>query len=102
MELAKQLQLLQAAEGDPARLALAAVDFAFPELSDAERMTLRETFEVAAIPLRSLRMQHEGSLETKLAIDQIGDLPRVHPEASRSKRPFQNLNCVFDRQQIDW
>src|SRR5689334_938644 len=50
MDIAMQLRLLQEAEGDPAKLALATVDVAFPELSETERMTLRETLEVAAIP----------------------------------------------------
>lgn len=38
------------AQGDPARLALAAVDIAFPAASDSERYALKEALEAAAIP----------------------------------------------------
>jgi tetratricopeptide (TPR) repeat protein len=50
MDFAEQLRVLQDAEGDPARLALATVDLAYPELPEAERTALREALEAAAIP----------------------------------------------------
>ncbi len=50
MEFAEQLRVLQAAEGDPAKLALATVDLAFPALPHGERMALREALAAAAIP----------------------------------------------------
>ena len=40
----------QAAQGDPAKLALATVDLAYPALADAERTALKESLEAAAIP----------------------------------------------------
>ncbi len=50
MALADQLRLLQDAEGDPAKLALAAVDLAYPALPEKERAALRETLQAAAVP----------------------------------------------------
>ena len=50
MEFVEQLRALQAAEGDPAKLALAAVDLAYPALPDGERSALREALAAAAIP----------------------------------------------------
>jgi tetratricopeptide (TPR) repeat protein len=50
MGLAEQLKLLQQAQGDPARLALATVDLAFPDLPDGDRATLRSALEAAAVP----------------------------------------------------
>ena len=50
MDFAEQLRVLQAAQGDPAKLALATVDLAYPALSDAERAALKESLEGAAIP----------------------------------------------------
>lgn len=50
MALADQLRLLQDAEGDPAKLALAAVDLAYPALPEEERAALRETLQAAAVP----------------------------------------------------
>ena len=50
MDFTEQLRVLQAAQGDPARLSLAAVDLAYPALSDAERAALKESLEAAAIP----------------------------------------------------
>jgi tetratricopeptide (TPR) repeat protein len=50
MEFAEQLVLLQAAEGDPAKLTLATADLAFPALPHEERMALREALAAAAIP----------------------------------------------------
>ena len=37
MDFAEQLRVLQAAQGDPAKLALATVDLAYPALADTER-----------------------------------------------------------------
>jgi hypothetical protein len=42
--------MLQAAQGDPAKLALATVDLACPSLPDAERFALKQSLEAAAIP----------------------------------------------------
>jgi tetratricopeptide (TPR) repeat protein len=50
MGFAEQLRVLQAAQGDPAKLVLVTVDLAFPELPSAERFALMETLEAAAIP----------------------------------------------------
>ena len=50
MDIAEQLRVLQAAQGDPAKLALATVDLAYPALADAERTALKESLEAAAIP----------------------------------------------------
>jgi len=50
MDFAEQIRVLTAAAGDPARLALASIDFAFPQLSEAERAALKETLEAVAIP----------------------------------------------------
>lgn len=50
MEFLEQLSALQAAEGEPAKLALAAVDLAYPALPDGERSALREALAAAAIP----------------------------------------------------
>ena len=36
MDFAEQLRVLEAAQGDPAKLALATVDLAYPALADAE------------------------------------------------------------------
>lgn len=50
MSFDEQLRVLQAAEGDPARLALATVDLAYPDLPAAERSLLKGGLEAAAIP----------------------------------------------------
>src|SRR5512135_1659901 len=50
MDFAEQLRVLAAAQGDPAKLALASVDIAYPALADAERAALKESLEAAAIP----------------------------------------------------
>src|SRR4051794_1952311 len=50
MDLAEQIRVLEAARGDPAKLALATVDLAYPELPESERAALTETLEAAAIP----------------------------------------------------
>jgi tetratricopeptide (TPR) repeat protein len=50
MEFAEQLRFLQSAQRDPARLALAAVDLAFPAASNAEKDALKQALEAAAIP----------------------------------------------------
>ena len=50
MGIAAQLLVLAAAHGDPARLALATVDIAYPALADAEREALKEALEAAAVP----------------------------------------------------
>jgi len=49
MEFTEQLALLQAAAGDPAKLALATADLAFPALPPGERLALREALAAAAI-----------------------------------------------------
>jgi hypothetical protein len=50
MDLEQQIRVLQAAQGDPARLALATVDLAYPSLPEAERTTLKEALQATAIP----------------------------------------------------
>ena len=50
MDIAEQLRVLEAAQGDPAKQALATVDLAFPTLADAERTVLKAALEAAAIP----------------------------------------------------
>ena len=50
MDFTEQLRVLQAAQGDPAKLALATVDLAYPALADAERAALKQSLEAAAIP----------------------------------------------------
>jgi len=50
MDITEQLRVLQAAQGDPARLTLATVDLAFPTLADNERSDLKTALQAAAIP----------------------------------------------------
>jgi len=50
MDLAGQLRTLQAAQGNPAMLALTTVDLKYPELPAAARATLKASLEAAAIP----------------------------------------------------
>jgi tetratricopeptide (TPR) repeat protein len=50
MDITAQLRVLEAAQGDPAKLALVTVDLAYPELNEAERAGLKLSLEVAAIP----------------------------------------------------
>ena len=50
MNFGEQLRVLMAAQGDPAKLALATVDLAYPALPDVERFALMESLEAAAIP----------------------------------------------------
>ena len=50
MDIAEQIRVLQAAQGDPAKLTLATVDLAFPSLADAERAALKVALEAAAVP----------------------------------------------------
>lgn len=50
MDLAAQLHILAAAQGDPARLALASVDLAYPDLPEPERSALKKALAAAAIP----------------------------------------------------
>jgi hypothetical protein len=50
MDIAEQLRSLEAAQGDPLKLALSAVDLAYPSLSEAERDVLKVSLKAAAIP----------------------------------------------------
>ena len=50
MNFAEQLLVLQAAQGDPARLSLATVDLEFDALSAAARTAIKESLQSAAIP----------------------------------------------------
>src|SRR5271166_5895783 len=50
MDFSEQLRVLEAAQGDPAKLALATVDLAYPALPDGERFVLKQSLEAAAIP----------------------------------------------------
>jgi tetratricopeptide (TPR) repeat protein len=49
VDLVEQIRVLEAAQGDPARLALATVDLAYSELPESERAALGESLEAAAI-----------------------------------------------------
>jgi tetratricopeptide (TPR) repeat protein len=50
MVLADQLRALEAAQGDEAALALAAVDLGYPDLPEAERQAIKDALEAAAVP----------------------------------------------------
>lgn len=50
MRISDRIRILESAQGDDAKLALATVDLAYPALSDAERMALKDALEAAAIP----------------------------------------------------
>lgn len=50
MDLAEQIRVLEAAKGDPAKLTLATVDLAYPDLPESERAALGESLEASAIP----------------------------------------------------
>jgi hypothetical protein len=50
MDIEETLQLLEAIQGDPAKLALATVDLKYPGLSETERGKLKQALEAAAIP----------------------------------------------------
>ena len=50
MDFAEQLRVLEAAHGDPAKLALVTVDLAYPDLTQAESDKLKQGLEAAAIP----------------------------------------------------
>jgi hypothetical protein len=50
MPLSYQLGVLKAAQGDEGNLALAAVDLAYPALSDGERQAVKDALEAASIP----------------------------------------------------
>ena len=50
MDFANQLLVLKQAQGDPARLALATVELAYPELPDNEKAALKEALQAAAMP----------------------------------------------------
>jgi tetratricopeptide (TPR) repeat protein len=50
MDFTEQLRVLEAAQGDPAKLALATVDLAYPHLTQSEADKLKQALEAAAIP----------------------------------------------------
>ena len=50
MDSVEQLQLIRNAHGDPALLAFATVDLAFPDIPDDDRVALRLALEAAAVP----------------------------------------------------
>ena len=50
MDLAEKIRVLEAAQGDPAKLALATIELAYPELPESEREALSQSLEAAAIP----------------------------------------------------
>ena len=50
MDLNGQIRVLQAAQGAPAKLALATVDLVYHALADTERAAIKEALEAAAIP----------------------------------------------------
>ena len=50
MNFAEQIEILKAAQNDPALLALATVDFAYPALDAAERARIKSALLAAAVP----------------------------------------------------
>lgn len=50
MDFTEQLRILQAAQGDPAKLALATIDLTFPALGETDRSALKDTLLAAAVP----------------------------------------------------
>ena len=64
MDHAEQLRILESAQGDPAKLALATVELAYGELPKCERAALGEGLEAASIP----HWCNEIILKTLLAI----------------------------------
>jgi tetratricopeptide (TPR) repeat protein len=50
MDFAEQLHVIQAAQGDPAKLALATVEIAYPSMPEIDRLALKTALEAAAIP----------------------------------------------------
>jgi tetratricopeptide (TPR) repeat protein len=88
MNLAEQLRLLQAAQGDPAKLALATVELKYPGLPQAERARVKASLEAAAIPhwcdATILAALLEISLEESAALlRQLRGLTVVEPFLAR-------------------
>jgi tetratricopeptide (TPR) repeat protein len=93
MDFDDQIRVLQAAQGDPARLALATVDLAYPALPDAERGAIKEALEAAAVP----HWCDELILATLLQIPPADAAARfAHLRGLRVVEPFpaRGLNAV--------
>ena len=50
MDLNEQLSLLQQAQGDPVKLALASVDITYPNLPEKKRIQLKQALQATAVP----------------------------------------------------
>lgn len=50
MNLTERLQLLQQAQGDPVKLALASVDITYPNLPEKNRIQLKQALQATAVP----------------------------------------------------
>jgi sugar transferase (PEP-CTERM/EpsH1 system associated) len=91
MDSTDQIHVLKAAQGDPAKLALATVNLAYPTLPDAEVAVLRDSLEAAAIPHwcdeAILSALQETSLEESASrLDRLRRLNLVEPFPSRGEQ----------------
>jgi tetratricopeptide (TPR) repeat protein len=93
MDLAAQLRALEAAQGDPARLALATVDLAYPSVTHDERAALKRCLEAAAIPhwfdeaILSALLEIPGE-ESAARIDSLRVLRVLEPFRARGDKAF--------------
>ena len=91
MDFSEQLRVLEAAQGEPAKLALATVDLAYPELPEAERDALKESLEAAAIThwcdeaILSDLLEISPE-ESKVRLDRLRRLAVVEPFPARGRR----------------
>jgi tetratricopeptide (TPR) repeat protein len=98
MDFAAQLRVLQAAQGDQAKLALVPVDLAFHHLTDDERSTLKRTLEAAAIPhwfdpAILATLLEIPSAEGARRLDQIRRLTVVESFPARGENAFNVLEA---------
>jgi len=91
MSISERLGLLQAAQGQPAKLALATVDLAYSALSELERSAIREGLEAAAVPhwcdppiVASLLAIHEA--ESVALVTRLQSLSIVEPFPARGEK----------------
>jgi DNA-binding winged helix-turn-helix (wHTH) protein len=82
MGIGDELQMLRAAMGEPAKLALLAVDLAYPSMPERQRIYLKETLQVMAIP-------HWCDRDLLEALCQVS-----RSEAARRFDDLQKLNVV--------
>jgi DNA-binding NarL/FixJ family response regulator len=93
MDITEQFRILQEAQGDSAKLALATVDIAYPALPENERATLKDTLKAAAIP----HWCDETILAALLEIPPSGAIIRFdHLRSLKVVEPFpaRGLNAV--------